>query len=197
MKLGARFVKATVVGGLLFLVPLIVVIVVFEKGVALLRKVVVPLAGHFPYHKIAGVSVTTLLAIMLILILSFLLGLVAQTTHGRRVREWLEWTILGKIPGYTIFKSMLHGSTGLESEGDVAVVLARFEDAWQIAFLVEVHEDGLRTVYVPGVPNPASGSIYYLTADRVRPVGISMHQALALIRRLGVGSKDVLKGKLS
>lgn len=197
MKVTWQFVKATAVSGLLLLIPLFVLIVVFEKGVALLRAAVAPLAARFPYHRIAGVSMTTLLAIALILLLAFLLGLVGQTTSGRRAREWLEWRLLGKIPGYVIFKSMLQGSTGLESESEVAVVLARIEDAWQLALLVEVHEDGHRTVYVPGAPNPASGSIYYMTADRLRPAGIPIRQALALIRRLGVGSKDLLKGKLS
>ena len=197
MKLIPRFLKATIVGGLLFMVPLILMLLVLKQGVEIVRKVVGPLAARFPYHTIAGVGVTTILAVALILVVSFVLGLAAQTSTGRRVREWLEWTILGKVPGYAMLKGVLQGTTGLETEGEVSVALARLEDAWQLAFVVEVHEDGHRTVYVPGAPSPASGSIYYLPEDRVRPIDVPMHQALASIRRLGAGSKELLRGKLS
>ena len=195
MKRRLEFVRTTMRGGLLFIVPLILLIAVLHHGVVLLRPVVVPLAAHFPEHRIAGVGVTTLLGIALILILSFVVGLIGRTAAGRRCREWLDWAFLGRVPGYTILKSAL-GSTGSETE-EVAVVLVRIEDAWQLGLLMEAHEDGHRTVYVPGAPNPASGSIYYLTEDRVRPAGIPMRSAFAAIRRLGVGSKDLLKGKLS
>jgi uncharacterized membrane protein len=197
MKGRLEFVRTTVRGGLLFIVPLILLIAVLHHGVILLRPVVAPLAARFPEHKIAGVGVTTLLGIALILILSFVVGLIGRTAAGLRCREWLEWAFLGRVPGYTIFKNVVQGSTGPESESEVAVVLVRIEDAWQLALLVEAHEDGHRTVYVPGVPNPASGSIYFMTADRVRPAGISIRQAFGVLRRLGVGSKDLLKGKFS
>jgi uncharacterized membrane protein len=39
------------------------------------------------------------------------------------------------------------------------VVLARIEDSWQIAFLVERLEGGHVAVFMPGVPNPLSGSV--------------------------------------
>lgn len=197
MKLIPRFVKATVVGGLLFMVPLILMLLVLKHGLEMVRKVVDPLAVHFPVHKIAGVGVTTILAAILILVVSFVLGVAAQTSAGRRIREWLEWTVLGKVPGYAILKGMLHGSTGLEQEADVKVVLARLEDAWQLAFLVERHQDGQCTVFVPGAPSPASGSIYFLPGDRVRSTDIKMAKALSTIRRLGVGSEELLRGKLS
>jgi uncharacterized membrane protein len=197
MKLIPRFVKATVVGGLLFMVPLILMLLVLKHGMEMVRKVVHPLATHFPAHKIAGISVTTILAAIVILVVSFLLGLAAQTSAGRRVREWLEWTVLGKVPGYAILKGVLTGSTGLEGGDGVQVVLARLEDAWQLAFLVETHADGQCAVFVPGAPSPTSGSIYFLPKDRVRPTDIPMAKALATIRHMGAGSEELLRGKLS
>jgi uncharacterized membrane protein len=192
-----RFVKATLVGGLLFMVPIILMLLVLKHAVEMVGKVVAPLAGHFPVHKIAGVGVTTILAAILIFVVSFVLGLAAQTSAGRRLRDWLEWTILGKVPGYAMLKGMLHGSTGLEQEGDVKVVLARLEDAWQIAFLVEAHKDGQCAVFVPGAPNPSSGSLYFLPADRVRPSDLPIMKAIGIIRKLGAGSEEALGGKLS
>lgn len=197
MRLIPRFVKATIVGGLLFMVPIILMLLVLKQALGMVRKVVTPVAVHFPDHTILGVSATTMLAAVLIVVTSFFMGLAAQTSAGRRLREWLEWTVLGKVPGYAMLKGVLQGSTGLEGEPAVQIVLARLEDAWQLAFLVETHADGQRAVYVPGAPNPASGSIYFLPADRVRPTDIPMTKALATIRRFGAGSDELLRGKLS
>jgi len=38
--------------------------------------------------------------------------------------------------------------------------------------------------------------VYYLSADRVRPVDIPIQQAVGTIRRLGAGSQDLLRGQL-
>jgi len=196
MRLIPRFVKATIVGGLLFMVPIILMLLVLKQVVEMVRKVVTPLAAQFPYNTIAGVGVTTILAAILIVVVSFLLGLAAQTNAGRRTREWLEWTVLGKVPGYAILKGILKGSTGLEDEEDVQVVLARLEDAWQIAFLVEAHADGQCAVFVPGAPSPTSGSVYFLPKDRVRSTDIPMAKALMMIRHMGGGSEELLRGRL-
>ena len=196
MRLFSRFIKATIVGGLLFLVPLILMILVLQKGLGIVAKIVAPIVERYPDHRILGVGLTTLLSLVVIVILSFLFGLIVRTRAGRRVRDWLEYTIMGKMPGYAIMKGMLQGATGLEKEAEQTVALVRIEDAWQLGFVVEVHADGHRTVYVPGAPNPSSGSIFYMTEDRIRPIDAKSHAVVMAIRHLGVGSKDFLKGKL-
>jgi uncharacterized membrane protein len=46
---------------------------------------------------------------------------------------------------------------------------------------------GLFTVFVPSAPTPAAGSIYYLTAERLKLLDIPVSAALGFITRLGVG----------
>ena len=196
MRIVSRFVKPTIIGGLLFLVPLILMILVLQKGLGIVGKIVGPIAERYPDHRILGVGLTTILSIVVIVVLSFLFGLLVRTRAGRRVRDWLEYTIAGKMPGYSIIKGMIQGATGLEKEDEMAIVLVRIEDAWQLGFVVEVHADGHRTVYVPGAPNPSSGSIFYMTEDRIRLLDAKSHEVVMAIRHLGVGSKDFLKGKL-
>ena len=196
MKIFSGFFKATIVGGLLFMVPLTLMVVVLQKGLGLVRKIVVPLAKYFPEKPFLGIGMTTILSIVVLVLLCFLFGLAARTRAGKRTREWLEYTILGKVPGYALVKGVIQGVTGLEDDNDAKVALVRIEDAWQLGVVLETHDDGHRTVYMPGVPNPASGSIYYMTEDRVRLLDVKMGEAVKVIRHLGVGSKDLLKGKL-
>jgi hypothetical protein len=39
-----------------------------------------------------------------------------------------------------------------------------------------------------------SGNVMYLPADRVRPLRITMIQAMAIVKRIGVGSGETLHG---
>ena len=196
MKVVSGFFKHTVVGGLLFMVPLLLFAVVLQKGLAIVGKIVVPLAKRFPDHKFLGIGMTTILSIVVIVLLSFLFGLAARTRRGQRIRDWVEYTVLGKIPAYSLVKGAIQGATGLEKQDDTAVALIRVEDAWQLGFVVEVHADGHRTVYLPGAPNPSSGSIFYMTEDRVRVLDVKLPAVVQAIRHLGIGSKEFLKGKL-
>jgi uncharacterized membrane protein len=39
-----------------------------------------------------------------------------------------------------------------------------------------------------------SGNVMYLPADRVRPLDITMAQAMAIVKHIGVGSAETLRG---
>ena len=49
-----KFVRATLVGGVLFLLPLIVVVIIVGKALAIARKFVTPLAAHLPGESVIG-----------------------------------------------------------------------------------------------------------------------------------------------
>ena len=96
-----------------------------------------------------------------------------------------------------VFQSAALAIYGSESrDGHGTPVLARIEDAWQVAFLIERIEGGHVAVFVPGAPNPSSGSIYFMTEDRIKKMGLPLTEALKSVRRLGVGSNALLRGKL-
>jgi len=66
--------------------------------------------------------------------------------------------------------------------------LVRFDDNTQIGFEVERLDGGNVVIYLPGAPNPWSGSVVYFEADRVTPLGITAAEAFGSLRKLGRGS---------
>jgi Uncharacterized conserved protein len=179
---------------LLFLIPAVLVVLLVKQAVELTRKTLTPIEKLLPVHNIAGVAVEHLLAVVLILAVCFLAGLAARTSPGVRLNAWLERAILRRVPGFSLIKRVTHEMANLESQSDLCVVLARIEDAWVLSFIVEKLDNGLLAVFVPSVPTPAAGSIYYLTEDRVRRLDVSVASAVSCIMRLGVGSRELLQG---
>jgi uncharacterized membrane protein len=70
--------------------------------------------------------------------------------------------------------------------------LVEIEDALVPAFIMERHDDGRFTVFVPSVPTPLAGAVYILSATRVHPLDIPFAQAVQSISKWGSGSKALV-----
>src|SRR5262245_65817669 len=85
MKALLGFVKTTLVGGLLFLLPVAVTLVVLHKAVLALGKVVGPIANESPVQTVAGIHMRQVLAALVLVLVGFLSRLLVRTGAGRRL----------------------------------------------------------------------------------------------------------------
>lgn len=61
-----------------------------------------------------------------------------------------------------------------------------------MAFETERLSNGKAAIYLPGAPNPWSGSVVFVSNDRVKPLSILLPEALHNIRTLGKGSLNLV-----
>jgi uncharacterized membrane protein len=155
MKVVVEFVRSTVLGGVVFLIPLVVVLLLLREALELAGTVFAPVARLFPLHPILGVTGATVVAVVGLIVVCFVAGLIARTAAGRAAAEPLERTVLRRVPGYAFVRTFTRGLAGLQGEKDVTVALAWIEDAWVLSFVLERHTSGLHTVFVPSAPTPA------------------------------------------
>jgi uncharacterized membrane protein len=71
-------------------------------------------------------------------------------------------------------------------------VMSTIEDALTPAFIIEEHDDGRFTVFVPSIPTPLAGAVYILARERVHLLDVSFTQAIRSGSRWGSGSKDLV-----
>jgi uncharacterized membrane protein len=197
MKPILKFVRTMLVGGILFLLPIIVVVIIIGKALAIAHKIVGPLAVRLPEDSVFGLDMPRLLAIGLLVLFCFLAGVFARTALAQKAIDWLETSVLSNVPGYEFIKGLSGSLLGDKKQPVYPVVLARIEDAWQLAFLIERLEGGHVAVFVPGAPNPQSGSVYFMTEDRIQLVDIPSTAALKCLKRYGMGSSALLGNRLS
>jgi uncharacterized membrane protein len=79
-----------------------------------------------------------------------------------------------------------------EDTKGMSPVTARFDDSWQLAFEIERIEGGNVVIFLPGAPDPWSGSVCVVTGDRITPLDLTVNSAVDLMKRLGKGSTDAL-----
>jgi uncharacterized membrane protein len=194
MKAIPHFVRTTILGGVLFLVPIAVLAFILGKAFDFARRGLKPVAVIIPDSLVSGATMETIMTIVLIVLTCFLAGLIARTHLAQRVTTELEVSVLSKVPAYEYLKQAGASVMGLGEMVEHPVVLARLGGAWRIGVQTDVVEDGLVAVFVPNSPNSFSGAVFFVTSDQVRPADVPLASAISCLRRCGTGSRDLLSG---
>lgn len=187
-----QFGKSTVIGGLLVLVPLVLLGYIVEKAVEVARDTIKPVLDLLPIKSVAGVSLALVVAILLLLLVCFLAGLIARMALTKRLVNGVESLILSNMPGYALMKTVGQDLIGAEREGGRKTVLVRMGASHQIGFLIETMSCGNKVVFIPNVPNTMNGSLHILTPDRVEDLGVSISKSLGVLGRLGIGMGEIV-----
>ncbi len=188
MKTVALFVKSTILGGVLFLAPIVVLIVILAKAFGYAKKGVQAVIVHVPMVSDLRVSVATALSIAVIALICLVAGLIAHTLIGQRLVSVLELSVLSKIPAYEYLKQESASALGVAEIGELPVVFVPMEGGWQLGVQTETLSNGLVSIFVPGAPNPHSGSVFFFPTEVVRPAGIKLAAGLNCLRRCGAGA---------
>jgi uncharacterized membrane protein len=194
VKKTLQFVKDTLVGGVLFLLPVALVLWFAEKALPLARQLMHPVERLIPGHLVAQFALGSLLAVLAILLGAFVGGLLARTAPGQRFIAWVEDSILGSLPHYRMAKSVLEGQGGGDGTPDVQPVLVPVGDGWRIGLKFESIEGGWASVFLPNSPKVRTGYMTLVPEGSLRPLDLPLAQATLLLTRLGGGAAQILRG---
>jgi uncharacterized membrane protein len=187
--------RTTLIGGVLFLVPLVFVVVVVGKAFQIMKTIAVPIGKLIPVESVAGIAIVPIITSLVLILSCLLAGLIARSPAGRKVYQKLDTALLQMIPGYAWVKGITGNISDEDAEEILKPVLVRFDDQCQLAFEVDRVADGLVAVYVPGAPDPRAGTISYVTSDRIQPVDAGFKSVTKICKNLGRGSGEVMPGQ--
>jgi uncharacterized membrane protein len=188
--------KTTAIGGIFFLLPLVVVGALLGQLLQIVWVVAHAIRDYLPFKTVAGYSLLLTIAILLVLLVCFVAGIVARRSLGKRFNESMEKYLLMLFPRYAIFKEQLTGNIGGEVlHNQLKPVLVSLPEGQRLGMEVErgLVDDASRvTVFLPGSPDPWSGSVVIVESFRVKPLQIPFSEALATVEQLGRGSLKLL-----
>lgn len=189
MKSLGEFLKSTLIGGLLIILPIGLALVLGMKFISMLRPMTEPVMPFLP----ESFRFPALIAVLMFLFLSFGAGLLALTAIGQSVGQFIEDSVLYRIPGYSTVRSLTRRIGDVEDTRKFAPAFVELEGTLVLAFIIETHDDGRYTVFVPSVPTPAAGSIYIMDRSRVHLIDAPFMDAVRCVSKFGVGSAELLK----
>jgi len=188
-----KAVRTTLLGGVLFLVPVVVIVVLAGEAFDLSLMVAEPIGEFIPVDNFGGVALANILAVLLIVLVCFTAGRLAQVGVVARYQARLDGFLARLVPGYSIAKSLVVGIAGAEGQTHtLQPVMVQFKDHAALAFEVE-RTPSLVLVFLPSVPNAWSGVSVAVEPDRVTPVDLPPHDIDHGMRMLGYGMADALE----
>ncbi|EJT84033.1 MULTISPECIES: hypothetical protein [Pseudomonas] len=110
-----RFIKTTIAGGIIFILPLLIIIILVEKAIHILRPLIQKVMPLFSGYTIVGGTTLTVMALLALAFICFFAGLLAKTTVAKRFLGALEDRILSNLPGYQLIKDATARFAGLDN----------------------------------------------------------------------------------
>ena len=189
IKTFGEFLKSTLIGGFFIILPLGLLVVIVMKFLGMLRPIADPMVEFLPERF----RFPMLLALVILLVFSFAVGLLARTHAGQSAGRLIESSTLNRIPGYQIVRSLTRSIGDLEDTGKFAPTFVEIEESLVLAYILEEHDDGKYTVFVPSAPTPAVGAVYIMDSYRVHLIDAPFLEAVKCVSKFGIGSAELLK----
>jgi uncharacterized membrane protein len=170
------------------LVPIYIAVLLLGKAMQTGASAVKPIASLLP----AWLPAEHVLSLALVILVCFAVGVLVRRPTGAAVREQLERSVFGKLPGYEMLRALSQQVAGRADQAGWKPAIVEIEDAFVPAFIVEQLDDGRYTVFVPSVPTPFAGAIYVLGPERVHEIDVPLAQAVRAISQWGIGTSGLV-----
>lgn len=189
--------KTTILGGVIFLVPIVMLAILLTKAYSIGMTVADPIDKVIPYDTVAGIALVNILAVAVIVLFCFLCGVLARIAFVAAKISTIDGFLIDLMPGYAIAKGVI-GSVANQEEISALLtpVLVRFDDYSQIAFEIERNETEA-VIFLPGAPSTWSGSSLIVDVNRVQKIDVPTHRTVKTMRVLGRGSLGLIAGDAS
>lgn len=182
------FIKHTITGGVMILLPIALLLVLFGKIFSAIRKMSMPLSKKLP-DLILGLDGSGLITIFIILLLCFIGGLMVKAEFMQTFIKKIEDNILTFIPGYSLIKSLTASTLGQRTSDDMPTVMVKDGETWKFGYLAE-ESDGLSAIFFPEAPRSDSGEVNVLPSGLVSKLDMTTFQMSASLKHYG---KDLIR----
>ena len=187
----ARHVRATLIAGVLILVPVAITYVLFFWVFNSIDGLLQPIIEEITDRHIPG------LGLLVLLIIVYLLGLIWTKRLGRRTIRTLQLFLL-KIPligaVYGPARKLIESFTGESTAGFKRVVVVEYpkQDTWMIGFLTGISNvvpgTTMGVIYLPTAPTPNSGWVAMVPIQNIYDTTMTVREAMSMVLSGGISS---------
>jgi len=187
-----HFIRTTIVGGAVFVIPLLLVYFVLHKAVEVFGPLLKPLFLRLHIETLVGAAAGTVVTLLSLTLAAFLCGLFAHTLIGQSLLKWMQAGVVSLLPRFHLMQGLAEGMDKGQGK-EVPIVLVPSDAGWTLALQLEERHGDWCTVYIPGSPQWTAGSVSFAHIDDVHPIDIPLGQSLLMVRRCGMGSTEFCK----
>lgn len=191
----SKIISTTFIGGFLVIFPGYLAILALNKMIkGLVGLTFVLLKPIAAVLGLAESDIAIPVASIIFIIICFIAGLIVKSSYARFFKNSLE-PLFMKIPGYLLIRSIIRRIAKMEQSQSMNiafVAVGKVNEALSPGFLIEHHDNGFYTVFVPTVPTPTVGNIYLIPEDKVFIVDVPFLDMVKFITKWGQSSPALI-----
>ncbi|MCB0607210.1 MAG: DUF502 domain-containing protein [Lewinella sp.] len=188
-----RFFITTVIGGLVVVLPITIFFTLINLGFRLIGRLVAPIGELFSFSDSINSWIVDLVALAVVIVLFFLIGLIVRTNLGNQLFSILERDYLSRLPFYNTLRETVRQFIGNKKMPFSKVVLVEVfgTSTKMTGFVTDELGNDMYTVFVPTAPNPTNGFVFHVHASQIEFLDVKAEEAMRSIIAVGAGS-DIL-----
>jgi uncharacterized membrane protein len=187
-----KFFKSTLLTGLYVLLPVLLLGLGINEIAELLAAMVDPIADMFPSDYFDDVHWPGIVAVLIIVITSLLLGLFARIPAVADLASRFETAVLFRIPMYKMLKIISSALIDTDTSGVSPAILKNDDGGGDPCYVMEEHESGMATILLPWSPASFAGSTKVVPRSSLQYLGCSVDEFSRSISFMGVGVEECL-----
>lgn len=186
MKNFFQHLRGTIISGIVFLIPVFVIIVIMQNLYNKLTGFGKQLAAMLGIKTVAGVGAATIGTTILLILAFYCFGLLVRFTMFTSLRNWIDKGLMF-IPGYVNYKVKMEEKLMPKTESRIAALI-RTGDVERPGFLMH-RENRKCTVFIPNTPDTDAGQVWIVDEQQVKELGTADAAFLNGIRHSGKNLK--------
>ena len=187
MKALRKVLRDTLVGGIVFMLPFLVIALILGQALDVASHLYAPIVRAIPAFADYSVFGQMLLSIASLVLIALLSGVFVRTVPGQQLFRWLETSILGAIPQFATARLLVEG---IADEELARVVMVPDDDTLRIGFAFQMVTEGWLPVYLPGAPDWRAGELILVDANKVIWPTVKTSDLTLLLGRLGADQRQ-------
>ncbi len=192
-----KFLKTTLLGGLFVLLPLMLLWIGLKEIGGLLTEMAAPIVDLFvidlfPAGTFDKLTAPAVVALILIVGTSFILGFMARSAWLCSIGRSIENSVLNKIPMYSMLKIISSALVDTDKSDVCPALIRDASGGGDPCYVMELHKDGRATVLVPWSPASFAGSIKVVQQSNLEFLGCSIDEYSRSLSQMGIGVEECM-----
>jgi hypothetical protein len=134
MKRTVSFIKTTLVGGIIGLVPVVIVIIIIKRTFTGIHNVITPWVVSLGVTHITGRIFIIAMTILILILFCFVAGLIMRSKKINTHFPLFDSIAAQIIPGFEVIKAQTNERYGIEVSNPRQAILFKEHNIWCIAF---------------------------------------------------------------
>jgi hypothetical protein len=159
-------VKQNCIAGILFLLPVLILLILIKKIFGYFAKFGGGIAKMIGFDKIMGPYAANFFGALILIAFVYICGYLVRMAFFKRLSDGIDAKLKEVIPGYEKHKEMAKKQLVDEPEEEIDLpALIQFGDYWQPGILIEQDDEGNAVV---NIPNSDGSEIYIVPLQKVK-----------------------------